>query len=146
MTVSAAARAAGMERQALGDAIKRYNAEGLDGLFDRAKPGRPRKLDAAQEKELIELLIEGPDPDKDGVSACTLEDLVAIAESRWKVKYHPWSMSFAIRDLASHVKRRGLITQRRTKRPKKPLKGALPTPERGWRSPPRQENPALFPG
>ena len=64
MTVSAAARAAGMERQALGDAIKRYNTEGLDGLFDRAKPGRPRKLDAAQEKELSELLIEGPDPSR----------------------------------------------------------------------------------
>ena len=28
MTISAAAQAAGMERQALGDAIKRYNAEG----------------------------------------------------------------------------------------------------------------------
>ena len=97
MTIGAAARAAGMERQALGDAIKRYNAEGLEGLFDRAKPGRPRKLDAAQEKALSELLIEGPDPDK--VSAYTLDDLVEIAESRWKVKYHPWSMSVAIKRL-----------------------------------------------
>ena len=99
MTIGAAARAAGMERQALGDAIKRYNAEGLDGLFDRVKPGRPRKLDAAQEKELSELLIEGPDPDKDGISAYTLDDLVEIAERRWKVKYHPWSMSVAIKRL-----------------------------------------------
>ena len=99
MTISAAARAAGMERQALGDAIRRYNAEGLEGLFDRAKPGRPRKLDAAQEKELSELLIEGPDPDKDGVSAYTLDDLVEIVKSRWQVKYHPWSMSVAIKRL-----------------------------------------------
>ncbi len=101
MTISAAARAAGMERQALGDAIKRYNAEGLDGLFDRAKPGRPRKLDAAQEQELSELLVEGPDPDKDGLSAYTLDDLVAIAQSRWQVTYHyhPWSMSVAIKRL-----------------------------------------------
>jgi len=99
MTTGAAARAAGMERQALGDAIKRYNAEGLEGLFDRAKPGRPRKLDATQEKELSELLIKGPDPGKDGISAYTLEDLVAIAESRWQVKYHPWSMSVAIKRL-----------------------------------------------
>ena len=60
MTISAAARAAGMERQALGDAIKRYNAEGLDGLFDRAKPGRRVVLRQA-EKEPIELLIEGPE-------------------------------------------------------------------------------------
>ncbi len=99
MKISAAALAAGMERQALGDAIKRYNAEGLEGLFDRAKPGRPRKLDAAQEKELSKLLIEGPDPDKDGISAYTLDDLVAIAQSRWKVTYHPWSMSVAIKRL-----------------------------------------------
>ena len=89
MTIGAAARAAGMERQALGDAIKRYNAEGLEGLFDRAKPGRPRKLDAAQEKALSELLIEGPDPDKDGVSAYTLDDPVEIVKSRREVKYHP---------------------------------------------------------
>jgi transposase len=99
MTISAAARAAGMERQALGDAIKRYNAEGLDGLFDRAKPGRPRKLDAEQEKELSALLVEGPDPEKDGLSAYTLDDLVAIAERRWQVRYRPWSMSVAIQRL-----------------------------------------------
>jgi transposase len=99
MTISAAARAAGMERQALGDAIKRYNSEGLEGLFDRPKPGRPRKLDAAQEKELSALLIEGPDPDKDGIAAYTLEDLAEIAWSRWQVKYHPWSMSVAIKRL-----------------------------------------------
>jgi transposase len=99
MTISAAARAAGMERQAVGDAIKRYNAEGLEGLFDRAKPGRPRKLDAVQERELSELLIAGPDPDKDGISAYTLDDLAEIAWSRWKVKYHPWSMSVAIKRL-----------------------------------------------
>jgi len=99
MTISAAARAAGMERQALGDAIKRYNAEGLEGLFDRAKPGRPRKLDAAQEKELSALLIEGPDPEKDGISAYALEDLAEIAWGRWRIKYRPWSMSVAIKRL-----------------------------------------------
>ena len=65
-----------MERQALGDAIKRYNAAGLEKLFDHARPGRPRKLDAAQEKELSELLMKGPDPDKDGISAYTLGDLL----------------------------------------------------------------------
>jgi transposase len=99
MTISQTARAAGMERQALGDASKRYNAEGLKGLFNRAKPGRPRKLDAALEKELSELLMKGPDPDKDGISAYTLDDLVAIAENRWKVKYHSWSLSVAIKRL-----------------------------------------------
>jgi transposase len=56
--IAHAARAAGsMERQALDDAIKRYDAEGLEGLFDRAKPGRPRQLDSVHEKELSELLM-----------------------------------------------------------------------------------------
>ena len=35
MTRAEAARLAGMERQALRDAVLRYNAEGLDGLHDR---------------------------------------------------------------------------------------------------------------
>ncbi len=36
--VTDAARMVGIERQSLGDAVKRYNAEGLAGLFDRKKP------------------------------------------------------------------------------------------------------------
>ena len=39
-----AARLAGMERQALRDAVLRYNAEGLEGLHDRPKPGLPPVL------------------------------------------------------------------------------------------------------
>jgi transposase len=39
-----AARLAGMERQALRDAVVRFNAEGLDGLRDGPKPGRPPAL------------------------------------------------------------------------------------------------------
>ena len=41
MSRAEAARLAGMERQALRDAVVRYNAEGLTGLLDRPKPGRP---------------------------------------------------------------------------------------------------------
>ncbi len=35
-----AARLAGMERQALRDAVLRYNAEGPSGLHDRPRPAR----------------------------------------------------------------------------------------------------------
>ena len=38
---TAAARAAGMERQTLRDWVHRYNAEGVEGLCDRARSGRP---------------------------------------------------------------------------------------------------------
>ena len=70
MSFTAAARAAGMERQALGDAVKRYNAEGLDGLDDRPRSGRPRKLDAEQEKDLAAIVVAGSDPGRTASRAC----------------------------------------------------------------------------
>lgn len=94
-----AARLADMSDQALCDAIRRYNAEGLNGLYDRAKPGRPRRLDQEQEAELVEIVVAGPDPDKDGLSAYTRDDLVRIAAERWKVSYHPGSIGRALRRL-----------------------------------------------
>lgn len=94
-----AARAAGMSGQALCDAIKRYNAEGIDGLYDRAKPGRPRRLDAAQENELGAIVIAGPDVEQEGVSAYTREDFARIVRERWQVSYHPASMGRVLRRL-----------------------------------------------
>jgi len=43
-----AARVVGRERQSLRDAVVRYNAEGLAGLRDRPRPGRPEKLSTAR--------------------------------------------------------------------------------------------------
>lgn len=99
MSFTDAARVVGIERQSLGDAVKRYNAEGVAGLYDRPKPGRTRKLGAAQEAELGEIIIDGPDPEVDGISAYTLEDLTEIVESRFGVAYHPSSMSRVVRRL-----------------------------------------------
>ena len=48
LTRAAAARLAGMERQALRDAVMRYNAEGLAGLHDRPRPGSKPRLDDTQ--------------------------------------------------------------------------------------------------
>ena len=47
-----AARLAGMERQALRDAVLRHKAEGLAGLRDHPRGLPPRRLTAAQEAEL----------------------------------------------------------------------------------------------
>src|SRR5918912_3185868 len=49
MSRAEAARLAGMERQALRDAVARYNGEGLAGLHDRPKPGRPARLSEAEQ-------------------------------------------------------------------------------------------------
>src|SRR5580704_1039475 len=65
-----AARLAGMERQALRDAVVRYNAEGLAGLHDRPRK-RASKLTEGQQATLRALILRGPDPERDGISAWT---------------------------------------------------------------------------
>ena len=75
MSRASAARAAGMDRQALRDAVVRYNAEGLDGLYDRPTPGRPPVLTEAELALLSARIFRGPDPETDGVSSWTLPDL-----------------------------------------------------------------------
>ena len=58
-----------------------------------------RKLDAAQEAQLGEIIIDGPDPETDGISAYTLEDLTEIVAARFGVVYHPASVSRVVRRL-----------------------------------------------
>lgn len=55
-----AARLAGMERQALRDAVVRYNAEGVDGLSDRPRR-RPSRLTEGQLAALRALSQPRPD-------------------------------------------------------------------------------------
>ena len=65
-----------MERQALRDAVVRYNAEGLAGLYDRARQ-RHGKLTEGQQATLRALILRGPDPERDGISAWTRADPLA---------------------------------------------------------------------
>ena len=62
-----AARLAGMERQALRDAVLRFNAEGPDGLPDKPRPGRPERLSDGQQAALRAHILRGPRPERDGV-------------------------------------------------------------------------------
>jgi transposase len=94
-----AARLAGMERQALRDAVVRSNAEGLAGLYDRPKPGRPQRLSAGEQAALAGHIFRDPDPDKDGVAAWTRADLCRWLEDRFKKKFHPSSRSRVLRRL-----------------------------------------------
>ena len=94
-----AARLAGMERQALRDAVLRYNAEGLPGLYDRPKPGRPQRLSEAEQAALMARVFRGPDPGRDGVSAWTRADLCGWLENRFGKPFHPSSLSRVLRRL-----------------------------------------------
>jgi len=99
MSRKEAAEAAGMERQALRDAVVRYNAHGLDGLYDCWSNGRPPRLDANEQAELAAIILAGPDPEADGISAFTREDLARICEARFGKTFHPSSMSRVLRRL-----------------------------------------------
>lgn len=88
-----AARLAGMERQALHDAVVRYNAEGLAGLADRPKGRPPRRLTEAEETRFAAAILEGPDPERDGVCAWTRADLCRWLEAKFAKTYHPSSLT-----------------------------------------------------
>jgi transposase len=82
-----------LERQALRDAVVRYNAEGLAGLHDRPKPGRPARLSEAEQAALAARVFRGPDPERDGVAAWTRADLCGWLEARFGKPFHPSSLS-----------------------------------------------------
>jgi putative transposase len=99
MTRAEAARLAGMERQALHDAIQRFNAEGPDGLHDRPRSGRPEHLSPGQQAALKAHILQGPEPERDGVSAWRLVDLCEHVERTYGVSYSQWGLSCLLKRL-----------------------------------------------
>ena len=99
MSREAAARSAGMDRQTLRDWVVRYNADGIAGLADRWGDGRPARLDADEQAELARVILAGPDPEVDGISAYTLEGLALLSAERFGKPFHPASMSRVMRRL-----------------------------------------------
>lgn len=85
-TRTAAARSAGMDRQTLRDWVIRYNAEGVEGLRDRPRSGRPGQLSAEQLAELARLVEAGPDIDVHGVVRWRCVDLQAQIKQRFEVE------------------------------------------------------------
>lgn len=108
-----AARRADMTDQSLRDAIKRYNAEGIDGLYDRPRSGRPCKFTEPQLAALRAIVVAGPDVAAEGLSAYTRDDLVKISRDKWNVTCDPTS-------IGRHLRRLGLSRQKtRPSHPKK---------------------------
>ena len=143
MARAAAARLVGMDRQALRDAVVRYNAEGVEGLRDRPR-GHPR-LTADEEAALAAVIIAGPDPERDGVCAWTRADLcrwLPICAGGWRGAsprlYHPSSMTRVLRRMGfSRQKARPAHRQRDAEAQERFKKGGFTT-SRG-RPPPRTQ-------
>ncbi len=62
-----AAVACGMTGQTLRDWVHRYNAEGLPGLYDRPSPGPKPRLSPAQEAQVKQWVLQGPNLAQHGV-------------------------------------------------------------------------------
>ena len=129
MSRTEAARAAGIERQSLCDAIKRFNAEGLAGLLDRPYGRRPERLSEAEQAVLVNHILRGPDPEKSEPSSWTLPDLCRFIEARFSKSMCPQSMSRVVRRL-------GLSKQKaRPVHPKRDAKAADAFAKRGCAMP-----------
>src|SRR6476620_548291 len=80
-----AARSCGMDRQTLRDWVLRYNAEGIAGLVDRPRAGRPPRLSAEAVAALVEIVEAGPDVAVHGVVRWRCVDLKGVVAERFRV-------------------------------------------------------------
>ena len=94
-----AAISCGMDRQILCDWVHRYNAEGLEGLRNRTAPGARPKLTPEQEREVAELVRNGPDWAEHGVVRWRRIDLSRVIEQRYGVKFAERSVGNLLRRL-----------------------------------------------
>jgi transposase len=76
-----------MTGQTLGDGVHRYDAEGVEGLRERPRPGRPRALDEGQQAALKALVLRGPSLGRDGCVAWRARDPCGLVEERYGVRY-----------------------------------------------------------
>jgi transposase len=129
MSRAQAARAAGIERQSLRDAVLRFNAEGLAGLLDRPHGHRPEVLSEGEQAMLVHRVLVGPAPERGEQSSWTLPDLCRFIEERFGKTMCPQSMSRVVRRL-------GLSKQKaRPVHPKRNGRAAAAFAKRGFATP-----------
>ena len=85
MNRTEAAKVGGMDRQTLRDWVRRFNAQGPDGLANKEGAGRPRLITDEQMQELAKIVEAGPNPQIDGVVRWRQIDLVRIIKERFGV-------------------------------------------------------------
>ena len=88
MDRAAAARIGGMDRQTLRDWVHRFNASGLDGLFDNWTRGPKPRLSEEQMAQFAQIVEAGPDREKDGVVRWRRIDLRRVIAERFGVEFH----------------------------------------------------------
>lgn len=94
-----AAQAGAMDRQTLRDWVHRYNADGLVGLADQPRSGRPGRLTPTQLAELAQWVTDGPDPQADGVVRWRCVDLRERIAARFEVELHERTVGKVLKKL-----------------------------------------------
>ena len=84
MPIEAAGRVVGAGRATLYDWLGRYRAEGVDGLRDRPRSGRPRLLTPEQDETFRARIVAGPEYAQDGVTAFRGVDMQRILKEEFK--------------------------------------------------------------
>jgi transposase len=95
----AAAQASGMDRQTLRDWVHRFNAQGITGLSDALRPGRPPALSEWHMEQVRKLVLAGPDLALDGVVRWRCVDLRDAIQRRYKVQLHERTVGKLLRRL-----------------------------------------------
>ena len=80
-----AARLAGLSRSAAYEWHNRYEEDGIEGLHDRPRPGRPRRVDEATAARLRERIVAGAELERDGVVAFRGVDAQRILKEEFDV-------------------------------------------------------------
>jgi transposase len=78
----------GINRENLRHWVRWYNEEGIAGLADAARSGRPPKLNAAQLASLRARISVPPQVDKDGVGRWRAADVQRLIKHDYGVEYH----------------------------------------------------------
>jgi transposase len=104
MSRGLSAQLAGMERQTLRDWVHRFNAEGIEGLRDRPRCGRPWEIGGDDRKRFCEIVETGPDPVKDGLARWRRIDLKNWLKASCGANYHERSVGKLLKRLGySHM-------------------------------------------
>ena len=94
-----AAQAGGMDRQTLRDWVHRYNVQGVEGLRDVPRSGRPPALSVEQMQELETLVLAGPDLKEDGVVRWRCVDLQGQIKAKFEVELHERTVGKLLRHM-----------------------------------------------
>ena len=98
-TASAAAKTLGWTPPAMTHWVHRFNAEGVEGLFDRPRSGRPHQL-TEEQKQSLKTRIEAGPTEADGVVRFRWKEFQTILTNEYGAVYsHPHSVLRVVHSL-----------------------------------------------